>query len=127
MTLMESKLLAKPPLEKMRPFEWLYWAFLDAGMEREAEGMQWALMSFRGALAEANWQANRRGEVQHQCDLMRVVLKKIASTTQTTGLPWWKIEAREALAKVDAGTTAPDGRNASFSRGPSVPSTGSDS
>jgi hypothetical protein len=81
-------------------------------MEREAEGMQWALMSFRGALADANYQANKREEVQQQCGLMRVALEKIASPTQTTDLLWWQIEAREAIAKVGAGGTAPEGHNA---------------
>lgn len=36
-------------------------------------------------------------------------LEKIASPTQTKDLLWWQIEAREALAKVGAGGTAPNG------------------
>jgi hypothetical protein len=54
----------RPHDGQMRPFEWLYWAMRDAGMEREAEGMQWALMSFRGAMAEASWQADRRTKAE---------------------------------------------------------------
>lgn len=54
----------RPHEGQMRPFEWLYWAMLDAGMTREAEGMQWALMSFRGAMADAAWQADRRAKAE---------------------------------------------------------------
>ena len=38
-------------------------------------------------------------------------LEKIASRTQDTGLLWWQSEAREALEKVGAGTTATEGHN----------------
>ena len=56
--------MGRPTLEEMRPFEWLYWAFVDAGMDKEAEGMQWALMAFRGAMDDAKWQAERRMEAE---------------------------------------------------------------
>ncbi|MDO9273599.1 MAG: hypothetical protein Q7T94_11360 [Rugosibacter sp.] len=45
-------------------------------------------------------------------DVMVEALRKIASPTQTTDLLWWQTEAREALAKVGAGETAPEGHNA---------------
>lgn len=113
MTPMESKLLTKPPLEKMRPFEWLYWAFLDAGMEREAEGMQWALMSFRGARAEANWQANRRAEVEQQRDaLVHAILLHQADVryaTQGAALSLADDALYKAL-KVGADRTATEGK-----------------
>lgn len=45
-------------------------------------------------------------------DVMYAALEKIASRTQSDGLLWWQIEAREALAKVGAGDTALMGSNA---------------
>lgn len=48
-------------------------------------------------------------------DVMAEALKKIASPTQTDGLLWWQIEAREALAKVGVSDTAAMGSNAKVS------------
>lgn len=53
----------------------------------------------------------RREAVEASNRRMRSALEKIASRTQDTGLLWWQIEAREALEKVGAGTTAPEGNN----------------
>lgn len=50
-------------------------------------------------------------------DVMVEALRKIASPTQTTDLLWWQIEAREALAKVGAGDTAPEGHNIKLTGG----------
>jgi acetyl-CoA carboxylase carboxyltransferase component len=56
--------MTRPAPDKMLPYEWLYWAMLDAGMEREAEGMKSALMSFREAMADAAWQAEQRAKAE---------------------------------------------------------------
>lgn len=53
--------------------------------------------------------------VARRSDVMYAALEKIASRTQSDGLLWWQIEAREALEKVGAGDMVPMGPNVEFS------------
>lgn len=58
----------KLPPGKMLAFDWLYWAFVEAGMTREAEGMQFALMMFRQAQESTSWHGTRCREIELQRD-----------------------------------------------------------
>lgn len=74
--------LQRLPGGEMQPGEWLYWAFADAGMDREAEGMLWALMSFKGAMADQVWQYNRRKhEADKVCKLLAAIEQALPFTT----------------------------------------------
>lgn len=55
---------ARPHRDQMQPFEWLHWAFVDAGMLVEAAAMSQCLASRRSFLDDAKWQAARRLEAE---------------------------------------------------------------
>lgn len=93
----------RPPADKMRPFEWLYWALRDAGMAREAEAMQLLLTMFRGARSDAGFHATRQADLRTENERLAAALRElhgvcVAMDADSRNVPPREEQYRAAMA-----------------------------
>ncbi len=61
----------RPHLDKMPPFEWMYWRALDLGEIALAQAIDMLISNRRAAMEDARWQGSRRLEVQADAERYR--------------------------------------------------------